>query len=346
MLFALKSNMSVIKELCLSFQQQHGTLEALIYERIDDRYPDIAEDDVYQHLMALNVRWCCTGPNVIVNKHDWNKFYKRKEAKPIQDFPWLQIRDVPGIGRGVFAKVAIEKNAVVSDYRGNATSYDYADEILSKMSQKKREFFGLYMVEYSRKATTSCVLLQQTQHTERARKGRVPRFQATMPVVQPHWHHANLKLEKTIHTCFAKKQNQEGVVLLRATRDIKVGEQLLWDYGSMYRGAKLRKDCICSACDPVLTAGSTTDLCEKIGSSADLEESVRYQTNSQMPQQISRQRQEPQSTRRRLLYVAATANAAGLVASLDGYSSADEAYKQGRAFISGTQEPIVKLLKS
>ncbi|EYB88990.1 hypothetical protein Y032_0238g3286 [Ancylostoma ceylanicum] len=321
MLFALKSNMSVIKELCLSFQQQHGTLEALIYERIDDRYPDIAEDDVYQHLMALNVRWCCTGPNVIVNKHDWNKFYKRKEAKPIQDFPWLQIRDVPGIGRGVFAKVAIEKNAVVSDYRGNATSYDYADEILSKMSQKKREFFGLYMVEYSQDRDTR-------------------------PVVQPHWHHANLKLEKTIHTCFAKKQNQEGVVLLRATRDIKVGEQLLWDYGSMYRGAKLRKDCICSACDPVLTAGSTTDLCEKIGSSADLEESVRYQTNSQMPQQISRQRQEPQSTRRRLLYVAATANAAGLVASLDGYSSADEAYKQGRAFISGTQEPIVKLLKS
>ncbi|EYB96213.1 hypothetical protein Y032_0152g2865 [Ancylostoma ceylanicum] len=147
---------------------------------------------------------------------------------------------------------------------------------------------------------------------------------------EKHGIHANLKLEKTIHTCSANKQNQEGVILiLRATRDIKVGEQLLWDYSSMYRGAKLRKYCICSACDPVLTAGSTTDLCEKIGSSADLEESERHQTNSPMPQQISRQRQEQQSTRRLLLSVAATANAVGLVASRDGYSSAEEAYKRG-----------------
>ncbi|EYB96214.1 hypothetical protein Y032_0152g2865 [Ancylostoma ceylanicum] len=173
-------------------------------------------------------RWCCIGPNVSVNRHDWNEFYKHREAKPIH----------------------------VSVYGVN--------------------------------------------------------------------------LEKTIHTCSANKQNQEGVILiLRATRDIKVGEQLLWDYSSMYRGAKLRKYCICSACDPVLTAGSTTDLCEKIGSSADLEESERHQTNSPMPQQISRQRQEQQSTRRLLLSVAATANAVGLVASRDGYSSAEEAYKRG-----------------
>ncbi|EPB67715.1 hypothetical protein ANCCEY_13192 [Ancylostoma ceylanicum] len=112
-----EQDVSVIKELCLSFQQQQRTPETLIYERIDDRYPDIAEDDVYQHLMALNARWCCTCPNVSVNKQDWNDFYKRREAKPIQDFPWLQVRDVPGMRRGVFAKVAIEKNAVVSDYR-------------------------------------------------------------------------------------------------------------------------------------------------------------------------------------------------------------------------------------
>ncbi|EYB88991.1 hypothetical protein Y032_0238g3287 [Ancylostoma ceylanicum] len=86
--------------------------------------------------------------------------------------------------------------------------------MLSKTSQDKGELFS-YMVKFSRKATISCLLFQNKQHTGRNRLDEYPVFgQPRGRLFKHSGIHANLKLEKTIHTCSASKQIQDGVVFV------------------------------------------------------------------------------------------------------------------------------------
>ncbi|CAJ0594724.1 unnamed protein product [Cylicocyclus nassatus] len=51
-----------------------------------------------------------------------NHFLRRCHAQPAQDFPWLEVREMPTInGRSVYARVDIAKEMAVADYRKKRT---------------------------------------------------------------------------------------------------------------------------------------------------------------------------------------------------------------------------------
>ncbi|KAK5977677.1 hypothetical protein GCK32_008312, partial [Trichostrongylus colubriformis] len=75
-------------------------------------------------------------------------FNLRRLAQPIQDFPWLEIRDIPSIsGRGLFAKVPMRKDQVVSDYRGLFITHD--ERLNMRMDPADETLVGDYEVEYN-----------------------------------------------------------------------------------------------------------------------------------------------------------------------------------------------------
>ncbi|RCN30332.1 hypothetical protein ANCCAN_23894 [Ancylostoma caninum] len=136
--------------------------------------------------------------------------------------------------------------------------------------------------------------------------------------------HPNLRLEISNHSC-------------STTKEVHAGEQLLWNYGNKYRGAQLRRNYICNACDPVLNGASTLDLCESTRSAAEPQEPEPWKEERSMSQHVSGWQRAPLPTRHLLLSVAMKANVEGLIAPHEGYSSAEDAYQRGREFISGRE---------
>ncbi|CAJ0605650.1 unnamed protein product [Cylicocyclus nassatus] len=75
--------------------------------------------DPSRHLQLLNITSYTGGLTKVENVWQLNNFIHRCHAQPVQDFPWLEVREMPTIkGRGVFAKVDIAKGMAVADYRG------------------------------------------------------------------------------------------------------------------------------------------------------------------------------------------------------------------------------------
>ncbi|KAL6736663.1 hypothetical protein Aduo_006985 [Ancylostoma duodenale] len=72
----------------------------------NDRYPDMSLSDVHLHLHTMNAKPCDCPPTKLANSFEFNEFHKRREARTIQDF-WLEVREIPGVGKGVFAKIDI-----------------------------------------------------------------------------------------------------------------------------------------------------------------------------------------------------------------------------------------------
>ncbi|RCN25979.1 hypothetical protein ANCCAN_28304 [Ancylostoma caninum] len=138
--------------------------------------------------------------------------------------------------------------------------------------------------------------------------------------------------------------NDEGSSRYSSNHEVKAGEQLLWNYGNKYRGAQLRKNYICNACDPVLNAASTLDLCGSTGSAAEPQEPKPSKEEPSMSQHVSGWQRAPLSTRHLLLSVAMEANVVGLIAPHEGYSGAEDAYQRGREFVSGREGRFVGML--
>ncbi|KAK6732877.1 hypothetical protein RB195_016947 [Necator americanus] len=69
--------------------------------------------------------------------------------------------------------------------------------------------------------------------------------------------HANLA--NHVYTTLIEER-LDSMMYFRAIRKIKVGEQLLWDYGKQYNKEFLRKKCTCNVCDPQLVEESTACL--------------------------------------------------------------------------------------
>ncbi|EYB84412.1 hypothetical protein Y032_0317g2327 [Ancylostoma ceylanicum] len=55
---------------------------------------------------------------------------RRCEQGPIQQFAWVEVREVPDIGgRGVYAKVPIPHGSILPDYRGSTLAYSLKYEV-------------------------------------------------------------------------------------------------------------------------------------------------------------------------------------------------------------------------
>ncbi|KAK5978879.1 hypothetical protein GCK32_013863 [Trichostrongylus colubriformis] len=109
-------------------------------ERLHQRYASMLPKTAYpgsvlSYMQELNSRQCggVTCSMIICS---------------IEDFPWLGIRDIPSIGgKGLFAKVPIRKDQVVSDYRG---LFIIHDELLDmRMDPADEILVGDYKVEYN-----------------------------------------------------------------------------------------------------------------------------------------------------------------------------------------------------
>ncbi|KAK5982074.1 hypothetical protein GCK32_000827 [Trichostrongylus colubriformis] len=90
-------------------------------ERLRQRYasmlPETADPgSVLSYMQELNSRQYDGGLGYYQTEYERQCFNLRRLAQPIQDFPWLEIRDIPSIGgRGLFAKVPIRKDQVVGE---------------------------------------------------------------------------------------------------------------------------------------------------------------------------------------------------------------------------------------
>ncbi|KAK5982469.1 hypothetical protein GCK32_004737 [Trichostrongylus colubriformis] len=122
-------------------------------ERLRQRYasmlPETADPgNVLIYMQELNSRQFEGGLGYYRTEYERQCFNLRRLAQPIQDFPWLEIRDIPSIGgKGVFAKVQIQKDQVVSDYRGLFITHD--DRLRMRMDPANETLVGDYEVEYN-----------------------------------------------------------------------------------------------------------------------------------------------------------------------------------------------------
>lgn len=125
-----------------------------------------------------------------------------------QDLP-LEIRTIPGKGRGVFSKEGYEKGDFVVEYSG---------DLLTAQEAKKREndylkdpTKGSYMLYFTKDSKTYCI----DATSESGRLGRLINHSKMKPNLKPRVHLLN---------------NRPYVIMI-ATRNIKKTEELLFDYG-------------------------------------------------------------------------------------------------------------------
>ncbi|EYC43336.1 hypothetical protein Y032_0497g2504 [Ancylostoma ceylanicum] len=258
----------------------------------DDRYPEVqmSEMSVAKLLTEMNQRPCLNGPTRLQNEYEFSVFHQLCEAKPIQQLSWLEVREAPVIGKGVYAKVDMEKGAVVSDYRGKVLPFDEVDRMVRGQPEEVRTFVDSYLVEYA--------------HHEKGRKYRYlvlahePVYKKAVIYGRLFNHsdrHPNLMLERPRYSTLTAREIN-SVLVLRTTRNIKTGEQLLWNYGGEYEERCLNQSCICNVCDPGLAA------------------------------------------------VALRAAVPAMIVAPTPFTCAEDAYRQGRRFVLGSQEEFVEAL--
>ncbi|EDO37682.1 predicted protein, partial [Nematostella vectensis] len=120
----------------------------------------------------------------------------------------LEIRDVEGKGRGVFAVKYFSRGDFVCEYAGELIDYNTAKEREQKYSEKAE--VGCYMYYFSFKNKKYCVDATK----ESGRLGRL--------------------LNHSVHgNCTTKLISIKGnpYLILVTSQDIKPGEELLYDYG-------------------------------------------------------------------------------------------------------------------
>ncbi|KAK5986385.1 hypothetical protein GCK32_000360 [Trichostrongylus colubriformis] len=234
--------------------------EQTLRDRYAAQIPEIADPArVLSYMQDLNSRQYSGGLGYFQSEYEQQCFNLRRVAQPIQDFPWLEIRDVPSIGgKGLFAKVAIQKDQVVSDYRGLFVASE--DRLKMRMDSVNEKLVGDYEVEYNGYFVSEQGVRTQRKYSILAHD---PIYKGAVTLGRLFNHssrHANLYTQTPQHR-YATDQGQQMqfLVLFRAKRNIDPGEQLLWDYGKHYKDTTATPmTCLCNECKPQLE--SFTDL--------------------------------------------------------------------------------------
>ncbi|XGW16368.1 hypothetical protein V3C99_001662 [Haemonchus contortus] len=239
------------------FQQSE---EAKKRERYASQLPEIANPaKVLDYMREFNSRQYSGGLGYFQDEYEQQCFNLRRVAQPIQDFPWLEIRDIPSInGKGLFAKVNIQKDQVVSDYRGKFVTKEELEEMKTKMNPTDSLSVGDYEVEFlahvgkkpRSELKSYSILAHNPIYKGAVTLGRLCNHSSKHPNLYTErcdrWHPAN------------QGEQMELLVLFRAKRKILAGEQILWNYGRKYSSTKSTMECLCRKCSPNLA--SSTDL--------------------------------------------------------------------------------------
>ena len=136
-----------------------------------------------------------------------------------QEWPYVEVRDGLKEGRGVFAKVNIDKNKVVCNYRGLILSAEEASKTLLNEPSKCD-----YLLEMNENINRQTVKFYKNHDM------------MTDNIIGKYINHSkihpNLKCRLSVMS--------KGVinVLFITIRNIVAGEQLIWDYGNSYNGVQ------------------------------------------------------------------------------------------------------------
>uniref|UniRef100_A0A1I8ALB9 SET domain-containing protein n=1 Tax=Steinernema glaseri TaxID=37863 RepID=A0A1I8ALB9_9BILA len=166
---------------------------------------------------------------------------KKKHGELVQDIPWIKRKTVNDqIGQGVYARADIPLATYVLDYPATGGVIDkrtyetkYSTGQLDPNKEAEFHIVSSYALELSR--PHNVVLL-----------GHNPTDDKGVAVYGRSVNHSKCKqcanLMPTLHG-----KGKEAIVLFRSNRNIKKGEQLLWDYGDLAGGedGKSCKDWIC-----------------------------------------------------------------------------------------------------
>ncbi|CAJ0606093.1 unnamed protein product [Cylicocyclus nassatus] len=208
------------------------------------------------HLEALNETPYTGGLTKIATVPQQNQFLRRSHAQPVQDFPWLEVREMPTInGRGVYAKVDIAKEMAVADVRGYQGKVEDIRNSLKKLNEEERHKVIKYWHGFRRRGCDFILLAHCDSYKATVTLGRL---------INQSIEHANLVLR-----CIRFGERRvRWLHCLVAKRDIKAGEQLLWNYGRTERNPNIPNfpdnyPCICQVCDPAATEEEDLSLHER-----------------------------------------------------------------------------------
>lgn len=135
--------------------------------------------------------------------------YIENLIKSMKDQDGLEVKHIENKGRGVFATRKFDRGDFVCEYAGEIISY--------KAAKKREELYaadssiGCYMYFFEHKSKQYCI--DATAETDRL--GRL-------------FNHS--KLGGNCHTKLFE-MNQKPYLILVASRDIEIGEELTYDYG-------------------------------------------------------------------------------------------------------------------
>ncbi|CAJ0608119.1 unnamed protein product [Cylicocyclus nassatus] len=205
------------------------------------------------HLEALNETPYTGGLTKIATVPQQNQFLRRSHAQPVQDFPWLEVREMPTINRrGVYAKVDIAKEMAVADVRGYQGKVEDIRNSLKQLNEEERHKVIKYWHGFRRRGCDFILLAHCDSYKATVTLGRL---------INQSIEHANLVLR-----CIRFGERRvRWLHCLVAKRDIKAGEQLLWNYGRTERNPNIPNfpdnyPCICQVCDPAAAEASSSFL--------------------------------------------------------------------------------------
>ncbi|KAK6767357.1 hypothetical protein RB195_026561 [Necator americanus] len=298
-----------------------------------------AADEVTLHLQRLNDAEYTGGLSTFATEFERRDFMRRRQEQPVQDFTWLQIREIPGIGgRGVFAKVPIPKDAVVCDYRGLVLEEKEANALMDRMGKEEREHVEAYLVQYTGRVAG--------HHFRHVIFGHHPTYKGTVVIGRLVNHtrlHPNLTLRDLTTMVGGKVQS---MIYFKAMRDIRAGEQLLWNYGKEYNVGRLRASCICNDCDPALVQESSAELRPAIDNARAIPvvESQQPSRDVSLSQRMppapgTVARRAPLGVSELLLSAAHKAKATGFVVDEVG-TDAFSAYERSRRVVFGPSDEV------
>ncbi|CAJ0598448.1 unnamed protein product [Cylicocyclus nassatus] len=289
-------------------------------------------DDISRILQRFNKRTYDGGLSRLETNYEKKEFFRRRDAKPVQDYPWLEVRELPAPvnGRGIFAKVDIPKSYVVCDYRGKELHWDDADRRLNALGSEDQKIVESYMVEYN--------FHIRAIHFHHAILAHAPTYKGTVVLGRLINHsalHPNLAIEVTS----MRQEILQPLVYFRTIRKVKAGEQLLWDYGPKF-GRNL--PCICNNCRPDVLADSTATLRP---STYPVISAAIWSELPSLSQQViaGGGLRAPLSVSDVLVAAAHRAGAAALIEESAG-TNAMAAYEKSRRVVLGTSETIAGAL--
>ncbi len=180
--------------------------------------------------LSFNLCYCRSRRNTLCRDFKFRQKMPTELSKKIKSQEWDSIVTVTGLpeGKGVFAKNEIRKNTVVCNYGGSFRSESYANKWLLPFDDK-----CFYLLELHEK------------YKEKWHHFYLNHDEASKESFGKYLNHS--RLHPNLKDKLLVTQSNELDVIFYAIRNIKVNEQLVWDYGKEFTGIK---ECIsgCKRC--------------------------------------------------------------------------------------------------